>query len=118
MFYSNWYTSPTFFYANHNYHSGPITLIIDYGLPGTIIWLLLQINIFNQLRKSFKYAIFTSSKSIISAFYVYGFIMISWDILHFWLIYGQTQWMQRFISYFILLKILQPVVDKIYFTNQ
>jgi len=118
LFSTGWYVTPEFFYANHNYHSGPITLIIDYGLPGTIIWLLLQIYIFKQLRKSFKYAIFTSSKSIISVFYIYGCIMIFWDILHFWLIYGQTQWMQRFISYFILLRILQPVVDKIYLSNQ
>ena len=114
LFHGNWYQTPAFFYANHNYHSGPITLIIDYGLPGTILWLMMQIYVIKQFRITFIIAVKNASKSIICSFYTYGFIMITWDVIHFWFIYGQTSWMQKFISYIILLKLLQVVIERNY----
>ncbi len=110
LFHGNWYQTPTFFYANHNYHSGPVTVLIDYGLPGTILWLGLQILAIKDLGKYFKLAVKNASKSIICSFYVYGYILVFWDVIHFWLIYGQTATMQKFISYFILMKLLQVVI--------
>lgn len=118
LFYSNWYASPTFFYANHNYHSGIVTLFIDYGLPGTVIWLSFQFLCIKQLFKSFYLALKNSSKSIICTFYVYSFIMICWDVFHFWVIYGQTATMLRFIIYVSMTKMIQSYIDKNYLNNE
>ncbi len=117
LFHGNWYQTPTFFYANHNYHSGPVTVLIDYGLPGTILWLGLQTIAIKDLGKSFKLAVKNSSKSMICSFYVYGYILVFWDVIHFWLIYGQTSTMQKFISYFILMKLLQVVIQNNFSDN-
>ena len=70
-----------------------------YGLPGTILWLGLQILAIKDLGKSFKLAIKNASKSIICSFYVYGYIFGILGCYSFWLIYGQTATMQKFISY-------------------
>ena len=110
LFYSTWYSSPTFFYANHNYHSGIVTLFIDYGLPGTFIWLSFQFLCLKQLSKSFYLALKNSQKSLVCTFYVYSFIMISWDVFHFWVIYGQTATMLRFIIYVSMAKMLQAYI--------
>ena len=39
--------TPWFAFQTHAYHSGPLTLLIDYGLPGFLIgtWLLLAIGV-------------------------------------------------------------------------
>ena len=118
LFYSNWYASPTFFYANHNYHSGIVTLFIDYGLPGTVIWLYFQLLSIKQLFKNFHLALKNSPKSIICTFYIYSFIMICWDVFHFWVIYGQTATMMRFVIYVTMAKMLQSYIEKNYVNNE
>ena len=107
------YSTPEFYYINHNYHSGPVTALIDYGIVGTILWIFIQFCVVEKIKKSFKPALLYSQSSIICTFYVYGCIFVFWDIFHFWFIYGQTAAMQKSISYFILMLILKNVVDKI-----
>ena len=64
LFYSDWYASPTFFYANHNYHSGIVTLFIDYGLRGSVFWLYFQLLSIKQLFKNFHLALKNSQNLI------------------------------------------------------
>ncbi len=107
------YGSPEFFYVNHNYHSGPITAFVDYGIVGALLWLTIQFIIIRFLNTSFKPALKIASNSMICSFYIYGCIFIYWHIFHFWFIYGSTASMQRSVSYFILMIIIKNVVDKI-----
>ena len=107
------YSTPEFYYINHNYHSGPVTALIDYGIIGTILWIIIQFSVAGKIRESFKPALNYSQSSTICTFYIYGCIFVFWDIFHFWFIYGQTSGMQKSVSYFILMLILKNVVDKI-----
>lgn len=107
----SWYQTPEFYFANHNYHSGPITLLIDYGFIGTFIWIAFQLSTAKHLYGMLKYAISNSSTCIISVFYIVGYITYVWEIFHFWVLYGQTISMMRFFLFYMLLFFVRHVLS-------
>ena len=108
---ASWYQTPAFYFANHNYHSGPITALIDYGFIGTLLWIIFQLSTAKHLYGMLKYAILNSSTCIISVFYVVGYITYVWEIFHFWALYGQTQSMMRFFLFYMLLFFVRHVLS-------
>lgn len=52
----SYYMTPEFYYATHGYHSGPLSLLLDTGLPGLIGFFMFQIgmvlNAFRYFRSS------------------------------------------------------------------
>ena len=79
--------TPWFAFQTHAYHSGPLTLLIDYGLPGFLIgtWLLLAIGVtaWKIAAKMVRY------RSLESRYCLALCSWLLWQVISFFLVYGQ-----------------------------
>jgi hypothetical protein len=86
---ASWYGSAEFFYHMHGYHSGPFSLLLDFGLLGTVSYALFFIlTIVDACRTLRRYA--TSRDDILSRYYGFLTILMSYQIFHFIFIFGDV----------------------------
>jgi len=86
----HWYGQPEFFYASHSYHSGPLCLLVDFGLVGFITGAGLMIGVASHAWQAVKdYC--GRRKDLLSAFYVFLTIRFSYSVIAFFLVYGSVK---------------------------
>jgi hypothetical protein len=51
---ASYYNTPEFFYAAHGYHSGPLGLLLDTGIPGLIGFFMFQVGIASNAFRYFR----------------------------------------------------------------
>jgi len=87
---ASWYGSAEFFYHMHRYHSGPFSLLLDFGLVGTISFtLFFLLAIFDGIRTLRAYAI--GRTDLLSKYYGYLVVLASYQLFHFFFIFGDVQ---------------------------
>lgn len=78
--------STWFRYGMHSYHSGPFTLLIDFGIPGLIIHLLFTCFAFKRV---WGYASQMARMDTLEARYTLVMcVVLLWDLVSFYLVYG------------------------------
>lgn len=86
----SWYGSADFFYHMHRYHSGPFSLLLDFGLMGTVSFFAFFIlTIIDACRTLRKYA--RGRVDLLSKYYGFLTIMMSYRLFHFIFIFGDVQ---------------------------
>jgi hypothetical protein len=92
---SEWYGSAEFFYHMHSYHSGPLSLLLDFGIFGFV------------LATAFMWAVCVKAwrgvsqycrgrNDLISRYYAYLTIYLTYSVLCFFLIFGNV--VQSFVT--------------------
>lgn len=78
--------SPWFAYETRSYHSGPLALLIDYGIPGLVVVTWLMVLLF---RRFWRYAVILGRNDSLEArFTLYWCAYMLWHIVAFYLVYG------------------------------
>lgn len=98
------FNDPMFVYLSHSYHSGPITMLIDFGVAGAVIFLLFTIAGINFALKVIKKIM--AQNTFEHRYLLYLCCAIIWQYLAFWLVYGQTQSVAPMISAFSVICIV------------
>lgn len=104
--------SPLFAYTTRSYHSGPLALLIDYGFPGFIVgsWLLISIGL-----SSWKIAVRMRQYDTLESRYCIALASwLIWEVMSFYLVYGQMPKFVRIIIAAAVLKVLSQSIHKIY----
>ena len=86
---SRWYGTPEFFYYMGAYHSGPFNLILNYGLPGTVSFILFfLLTIIDGWKTVRRYA--SRQDSLLARYYVFLTVQLTCAIVSFFLIFGDV----------------------------
>lgn len=110
------YGSPFFYFANHNYHSGPVTLLVDYGIPGTVLWIGFQVWVLRYVWSLGHLCMQKLRSDFVCAFYLLTCIKLSWGVFSFYAMYGQTSTMIPFVSTVMMMVLLRTYLDNKYRT--
>ena len=108
----SWYGRPEFFFAGHAYHSGPLSLLVDFGIPGTIaavgFMCAVCVDAWRGVRS------FCGEKNdFLSLFYVFLSIKITYLSIAFFLIYGDVRSsIPGIIMLAVLLKLLRKLLGQ------
>lgn len=82
-------------YHTHTYHSGPITLLIDFGIPGTLIYFAFMVFVFKTVwRIAKKIANRTELEYQYLLFYC---VYVMWLIFCFWFVFGDVDYLSNII---------------------
>jgi hypothetical protein len=87
---SSSYRNPEFFFATHNYHSGPLSLLVDFGLPGFILFTSFLIMVCVKAWKGVNQSC-AGRNDLISRFYAFLTIQVTYKVVAFYLIYGDIK---------------------------
>jgi len=78
--------TPWFAFETRSYHSGPLTLLLDYGVPGLLIGIWLTIIVFRHFYKlSVRLAVLDTFESRFALFLT---VYVLWQWAAFFLVYG------------------------------
>ena len=102
--------SPWFAFLTRSYHSGPLTLLIDYGFAGLLIgsWLL-----FSIAKSAWDYG--TSMNQYVSLSSRYCQVLCAWlfwEVLSFYLVYGQMAKMGNILALAAVVTVLARSIEK------
>jgi len=78
-----------FMFFTHSYHSGPLTLLIDYGLPGLLFMLAIHILFIGKCLRMGR--AFAGGDSLVSRFALFMLASILSGIISYWLLFGKTE---------------------------
>lgn len=100
-------------FHTHTYHSGPITLIIDFGIPGTLIYAAFMIV---SIRSVWRIAVDVALKSTFEHQYLlFLCVYLLWLIFSFWAVFGDVGTLSTIImimaQIFILNASLKPTEE-------
>ena len=99
--------STYFAYLGHVYHSGPVTLLIDYGLPGTVLFLGFMISAGTFMVKQIKRIMYIDSFE--ARYVLYLCVSLLWQFVAFWLVFGDSLALGRMVMQFSLILVLLPL---------
>lgn len=80
--------SQWFMFLTHSYHSGPMTLLVDYGIPGLIVMLMIHIAFIRKCFKIGKDIVFGNTH--LSRFTCFFIALVVQQIFSFWFLFGRT----------------------------
>jgi hypothetical protein len=106
---SSWYITGDFFYQMGRYHSGPFSLLLDYGLLGTVsftAFFLLAIREGWATLRRFKAG---QEETTAYRFYAYLTIYLSYRIVSFYMIFGDVR---ESMPQLLVLVVLMRIVRK------
>lgn len=87
---SSWYGSSEFFYYMGRYHSGPLTLLLDLGLPGavgfTLFFLYTVKDGWTTVRRSA-----SKQDTLIARYYIYLTLLMSFEVFYYYFIFGDVR---------------------------
>lgn len=87
---SSWYGSSEFFYFMGRYHSGPLTLLLDLGLPGTICFTVFFLMVVKDSWQTVRrYA--ARQQSLVARYYIYLTISMSYEVFNYYFIFGDIR---------------------------
>lgn len=87
--------SPLQAFHTHTYHSGPITLLVDFGIPGLIVGLLFMIFIVRKVSKIAN--VFAGSKFFEEQYFTYLCVSLLWTTFAFWFVFGDPRELSKLI---------------------
>ena len=82
-------------FHTHTYHSGPITLIIDFGIPGTLIFGAFMIFVIKSVWNIAKQI--SSRHEIEYQYLLFYCVYVLWLIFAFWFVYGDVNSLSKII---------------------
>ncbi len=87
---SGWYEGAEFFYYMGRYHSGPFSLLLDFGLAGTIsfTWFFLAV-IIDGWKTTRRYAV--HQNSLAARYYAFLTIWMSIEVFAYYFIFGDVR---------------------------
>ncbi len=88
----SYYASPEFFYATHSYHSGPLSLLLDTGLPGLILFLGFQIALVREAWKWWRNSRVRAGDPFLKAALIYFCVRITYQLVVYYLLYGDLKY--------------------------
>jgi hypothetical protein len=81
--------SQWFMFLTHTYHSGPLTLLVDYGVPGLLVMLMIH---FVFVRKCFRAGnIISGENDYVYRFACFFAAMVLEQIFAYWALFGKTE---------------------------
>ncbi|VGO18258.1 hypothetical protein [Pontiella sulfatireligans] len=85
----SWYGTGEFYYFMGRYHSGPFSLLLDYGLLGTISFSLFFVLVVRDGWQTVRrYAM--NQDNLAARYYVFLTILMTYNLLSFYLIFGDV----------------------------
>ncbi|MGE4489133.1 MAG: O-antigen ligase family protein [Kiritimatiellales bacterium] len=102
--------SSYFAYLGHTYHSGPVTLLIDFGVPGTLCYLLFMVSATRFMAKRIKQIMHIETFE--ARYVLYLCVSLLWQFIAFWLVYGDSNGLAKMVMQFSLVLILVPLTIK------
>jgi hypothetical protein len=103
--------SPWFAFTTRSYHSGPLTLLIDYGLPGFVVVLCLGIIIFHRLWKMAKEV--SIIDSFVARYAAFLCASVLWYWFAFFFVYGDIRGLSSMITQTIVAFVIGESVLRI-----
>jgi hypothetical protein len=102
-----WYGTAEFFYYMGRYHSGPFSLLLDHGLPGTIgFTMFFLLTLADGWRTVRRYA--SKQDTLTSRYYTYLTLLMTYEVFNFYFIFGApVSGMFRMLMVAALLRILK-----------
>lgn len=86
----SWYKGAEFFYFMGGYHSGPFSLILDWGVVGTVsftvFFLIVTLDAWRVVRRYCR-----PGGSLVSRYYAYLTILMTFEIVSYYLIFGSVR---------------------------
>lgn len=86
----SWYHSGEFYYYMGRYHSGPFSLLLDYGLLGTISFSMFFIMHVRDGWDTVRRYDLINDKSLCAQYYIYLTVLMTYEIVGFYLIFGDV----------------------------
>ncbi|MFA5688378.1 MAG: O-antigen ligase family protein [Kiritimatiellales bacterium] len=80
-----------FMFLTHSYHSGPLTLLIDYGLPGLLV--MLTVHIFFIVKCFRMGKNLSAASTVLERFTLYFIALVLTQIFAYWVLFGKTEYL-------------------------
>ncbi len=104
----SWYTTGEFYYQMGRYHSGPFSLLLDFGLLGTMSFTLFFLLAVREGWVTLRRFRTTCEGTIAFRFYVYLTITLSYRLVSFYLIFGDVvSSLMQLLGFVVLMRILR-----------
>jgi len=84
-----WYGSAEFAYHMHAYHSGPFSLLLDFGLPGTITFTLFFLLVIKDGWQTMRRYV-AHRNDTIGKYYIFLVILMSYELFSYFFIFGSV----------------------------
>jgi hypothetical protein len=95
-------------YHTHTYHSGPITALIDFGVPGALVLLGFMIAAGKYLVRHAKKIM--TIDTFEARYVLYLCVSLLWQFIAFWFVFGDVYGIARmFMSFSVIVVLLQTV---------
>lgn len=88
----HYYSTPEFFYATHSYHSGPLSLLLDTGVPGLIMFLGFQVSVVWEAWRNWRYRSRWGSDPFLQAGIFYFAVRATYQLVGYYLLYGDIKY--------------------------
>jgi hypothetical protein len=99
-----------FMFETHSYHSGPLSLLIDLGIPGVIIHFLFTVY---AIKRFWRYAVKLAKIDTFEAkFALYYCVVLLWDLVSFYVVFGSIARIALAIVNFAVASIMANSVFK------
>jgi hypothetical protein len=105
-----------FYFQTHAYHSGPIALLIDLGIPGTIIYVLFSVVVWQTMGRYAKQL--AKMDTFESRFALFNCVFVIWSFIGFYLIFGGIARIGEQILQYALAVVYAKSVLRIYNEEQ
>lgn len=104
----SWYASGEFFYQMGRYHSGPFSLLLDFGLIGTISFtVFFMLFVRDGWATIHRYKL-KQRDSLVAQYYIYLTILMSYELFAFFFIFGDVYTMLlRFVMIVAQMRMLK-----------
>jgi len=99
--------STYFAYLGHVYHSGPVTLLVDYGVPGAALFFGFMISAGSFMVKQIKRIMYVDTFE--ARYVLFLCVSLLWQFVAFWLVFGDSLGLGRMVMQFALILILLPL---------
>jgi len=104
----SWYASGEFFYHMGRYHSGPFSLLLDYGLLGTVSFTTFFLLAIREGWTTLRRVNPQQVDRIVYRFYVYLVVRLTYGIASFFLIFGDVrESLPQLLITFVLMRIVR-----------
>lgn len=106
----SWYGSGEFYYHMGRYHSGPFSLLLDFGLVGTISFTVFFMHFVREGWTTIHRYNLKQRDSLVSQYYIYLTILISYEMFAFFFIFGDVYTMTlRFVMIVAQMRMLKKI---------
>jgi hypothetical protein len=103
--------TPWLAFLTRNYHSGPLALLLDYGLLGFIAAVWLTILVFKRLR-SYSYLLVRMPNTFESRYILFLCASLIWEWSAFYLVYGSVRsFSENITSYALVIVLMSSLIS-------